>query len=98
MKTFIAQIIYSIECSGISSEQYEEQWRLVFAADAGEALQKSRDIAQAEECMFIDRHGRTVNWKLLAIKDIQETLLENGTVLVSTVREATAIAEPVWHE
>lgn len=98
MKTFIAQIIYRIECAGVDTEQYEEQWRLVMATDLNEALESSREIAKGEESMFVDRQGRTINWKLVAVKDIQEVNLEHGTLLISTVKEVTPIADPIWIE
>jgi hypothetical protein len=98
MKTFIAQMIYRIECAGVDTEQYEEQWRLVIGVDNNDALNKSREIAKGEESMFVDRHGRTVNWKLIAVKDIQEVNLEHGALLISSVREITPIADPVWIE
>lgn len=98
MKTFIAQIIYRIECAGVDTEQYEEQWRLVMGTNINEALESARVIAKGEESMFVDRHGRTINWKLVAVKDIQEVNLEHGALLISSVREVTPIADPVWIE
>lgn len=98
MKTFIAQMIYRIECAAVATEQYEEQWRLVMGADKDDALNKSRDIAKEEECIFVDRHGRTVNWKLIAVKDIQEVTLEHGALLLSSVKEITPITDPAWIE
>ena len=98
MRSFIAQIIYSIECAGVATEQYEEQSRLVYATDSDQALEHAKDIAANEECIFIDRHGRTVQWKLLAVKDIQEVTLDNGALLVSSVREAAPVTDPIWIE
>ena len=79
-------------------EQYEEQWRLILAADENEALTNSRKVAMKEECMFIDRHGRAVSWKFIAVKDIQEIDLTHGALLTSSVKEVTPIADPIWTE
>jgi hypothetical protein len=98
MKTFVAQIIYRIECAGVEMEQYEEQWRLVMGADGIEALDNSRTIAKEEESIFIDRHGRTVSWKLIAVKYLQEIDLTHGALLMSQVKEITPIADPIWIE
>jgi hypothetical protein len=53
-------------------------------------------MAKDEECSFLDRHGRMVNWKLVAIKDIREFSLENGALLFSQVKEVEPVAAPVW--
>ncbi len=96
MNVFTAQIIYRIKCSSIVSEQYEEQWRLVYAEDEREALDKAREIGMDEEATFVDRHGRTVFWEMIAVKDLQEVQLRQGAMLFSTVREVEPIAAPLW--
>ncbi len=96
MNTYTAQIIYRIKCDSIGSEQYEEQWRIVFADDEREALNKAREIGQNEESVFVDRHGRTVYWQLVAVKDLQLVDLKQGAVLFSTIREVAPVAAPLW--
>jgi hypothetical protein len=80
----------------METEQYEEQWRLIFAENERDALRQARELAGKEAAVFPDRHGRIVSWKLLAIKDLQETSLEHGTLLFSVIREAEPVAAPVW--
>lgn len=96
MKTFVAQIIYRIECEGMPTDQYEEQWRLIYASDEQEALANARSFSRDAETTFIDRHGRTICWKLLAVKDIQPVQLDNGSTLFSMIREAELVAAPLW--
>ena len=96
MKTYTAQIIYCIECEERPTDQYEEQWRLVFAADEHAALEEARAISKNEEVTIIDRHGRNICWRLVAVKDIQEVSLENGSLLFSMIKDAEPIAAPVW--
>jgi hypothetical protein len=96
MKTFTAQIIYKIECEGIGSEQYEEQWRLILAEDEDAALKEARRVAADDAASFVDRHGRRVAWKLLAVKDLNEVDLHNGTLLFSVVKEVEPVAAPLW--
>ncbi len=79
-------------------EQYEEQWRLILATDENDALTRSREVAKEQECMFIDRHGRAISWKFIAVKDIQEVDLAHGGLLMSSVKEVTPIADPIWTE
>ncbi len=98
MKAYSAQIIYRIKCDGISTEQYEEQWRLIFGTDTRDALFQARVVAKEEETTFVDRHGRTVAWELIAVKDIQEINTTHGSLLFSAVKEVEPIASPLWTE
>jgi Domain of unknown function (DUF4288) len=96
MRSFTAQIIYRIECNGLSTDQYEEQWRLVYADDEAQALDVARDAGKMEETTFVDRHGRSIFWHMLAVKDVQPVELVNGGLLFSMVREADMVAAPLW--
>jgi hypothetical protein len=96
MKSFTAQIVYRIECDGLHTDQYEEQWRLVFAEDEQQALTVARTAGQGEETTFVDRHGRTIFWRMLAVKDLQPVELVNGGLLFSMVREVEMVAAPIW--
>jgi hypothetical protein len=96
MRSFTAQIIYRIECEGLPTDQYEEQWRLVYAENEELALTEAREAGKNEESTFIDRHGRTICWRMLAVKDLQPVELKNGGLLFSMVREAELVAAPLW--
>ena len=96
MNTFTAQIIYRIECEGLPTDQYEEQWRLIYAENEEHALSLAREMGRDEDTTFIDRHGRTISWRMLAVKDIQPVALTNGGLLFSIVREAEMVAAPLW--
>ena len=96
MKPFTAQIIYRIDCDGLFTDQYEEQWRLVFASDEQEALAEARKTGITEEATFKDRHGRNICWRMLAVKDLQPIEIKNGGLLFSMVREAEMIPAPLW--
>ena len=96
MKSYTAQIIYRIECDGRFTDQYEEQWRLVYANDEHEAIIEARKAGASEEPTFIDRHGRSICWRMLAVKDLQPIELKNWGLLFSMVREAELIPAPVW--
>lgn len=96
MKTFVAQIVYRIECEDQSTDQYEEQWRLIFAETEIQALREAQLVGRNEEATIIDRHGRTIIWKLVAVKDLQPVEIGNGELLFSVVKEVEPIAAPVW--
>jgi len=93
---FVAQLVYSIECEGRSTDQYEEQWRLIYAEDETIALDEARKVAEQDEATMIDRHGRSVMWKLLAVKDLRSISLQNGSMLFSIVKEPELVAAPLW--
>src|SRR5690349_5249362 len=95
---FVAQLIYRILCEGISEEQYEEQWRLLFAPDEGAALEAARGLGSLEEAAFADRRGRIVRWQLVAVKDLQRVSLQHGSLLGSIVREVVPVAAPLWQQ
>lgn len=95
-EAFIAQLVYSIECEGRSTDQYEEQWRLIYAEDETEALTEARKVAEDDEATMIDRHGRTIIWKLLAVKDLRPVALQNGCMLFSIVKEPELVPAPLW--
>jgi hypothetical protein len=96
MKHFTAQIIYRILCEGNFTEQYEEQWRLILAINERLALDEAKKIGAADAQSFVDRHGRMIEWQLIAVKDLQECEWQNGTLLFSTIKEMQPIAEPIW--
>jgi len=96
MRSFTAQIVYRIECDGQHTDQYEEQWRLVFAEDEENALTQAREAGLGEQTTFIDRHGRSICWRMLAVKDLQPVELVNGGLLFSMVREVGMVPAPVW--
>ena len=93
---YVAQLIYRILCAGVKVEQYEEQWRLVFASDERAALEEAQRIGSTDEAVFADRHGRIIQWQLVAVKDLQPVQLKNGSLLASVVKEITPVASPVW--
>lgn len=98
MNAYTAQLIFKITCGDVPTEQYEEQWRLVFADDNRKAIDEARKVAKNEEATFVDRHGRTITWQFIAVKDLQMIEIENGVQLFSMIKEVTPIAEPVWTE
>ena len=96
MKAYPAQIIYRIECDGRFTDQYEQQWRLVYGNDEVEALTQARITGLNEECTFTDRHGRSILWRMLAVKDIQPIEICNGGLLFSMIHEPALVPAPLW--
>jgi len=96
MKTYASQIIYSIKCDGHFTGQYDEQWRLILAEDELTAIEEAKVVGKHESSIMVDRHGRTISWEMIAIKDIKELDLGHGALLTSKVIDVTAIAAPIW--
>jgi len=95
-KAYVARMVYRICCKGIFEEQYEEQWRLILAKDDRTALAEARRLAAADEDVFTDMNGRSIQWQLVAVKDLQEVSLTHGSLLASVVKEVEPLAEPIW--
>lgn len=70
---------------------------MIFADDERHALALAREYALKEEATFVDRHGRTVQWQLVAIKDIKPFEIENGALLFSVIKEVEPVAAPLWY-
>lgn len=96
MNSFTAQIIYRINCEGVATEQYEEQWRIIFATDERNAIEEAKRTGKEEECNFSDRHGRRIEWKMIAIKEIKKIDISHGALLFSMLKEVEPIAAPTW--
>lgn len=96
MNTYIVQILYKIKTIPQGVEQYDEQWRVLFAENEREAISKAHEIAQKEEEQFVDRHGRPVSWELIGIKDLQPFEIKDGSLVCSNVKEVLPITGPLW--
>lgn len=96
MKSFASQIVFSINCDGIFTGQYDEQWRLVYARSHEEALEAAKTVAMNEAYTIKDRHGRNISWQLIAIKDIREVVIEHGSLLNSSIIDMKPVAAPIW--
>ena len=96
MNAYTAQIIYSIECDGRFTDQYEQQWRLIYGSNEVEALTEARKAGSDEEAEFLDRHGRNIRWRMLAVKDIQPIEIRNGGLLFSMLHEPALVPAPLW--
>lgn len=95
-QSYVAQLVFRILYSGQKDEQYEEQWRLIFAKDERSALDQAKQIGNSDEAVFADRQGRIIQWQLVAVKDLFSVNLSNGALLASVVKEVTPVAEPLW--
>ena len=97
MQWYLSKIVFQIICgNGDHTAQFDEQLRLVGAVDEEEAFMKATEMGENEEDRFFNHKQQLVQWKFIAVKELQEVQLGNGTLLFSQVKENTAIASPVW--
>lgn len=96
MKTFISQLVYAIKCDGAFTDQYDEQFRLIYANNKEEALAIAKETGLQKSEEIVDRRGRKIFWEMLAVKDVREIQLEQGGLLTSSVIDTTPIVAPLW--
>ncbi|MCB0700016.1 MAG: DUF4288 domain-containing protein [Chitinophagales bacterium] len=96
MKSYASQIVFSINCDGVFTGQYDEQWRLVYAEDSHDAIEAAKSIAIQEAYNIKDRYGRHITWNLIAIKDVREVAIEHGSLLNSSIIDMKPVAAPIW--
>lgn len=94
----MSQIIFSIKCDGRFTGQYDEQWRLVFAEDEPTAVEKAKIIGIDDNHTMVDRHGRTISWEMIAIKQVQEVELSDGATLISQIIDVAPVTAPIWEK
>ena len=71
MNWFLVKVIFQIICGeGKHTAQFEEQLRLIHAADAFEAMQKATAIGLEEERSFNNHQQQPIEWKLIAVTDV----------------------------
>ena len=89
MNWFLVKIVFRIICgNGKHTAQFEEQLRLIQAADACAAMQKAKAIGEAEQVSFLNSTQQTVCWKLIAVTDIYPFHTEmDGAEIFSCIKE-----------
>ncbi len=89
MKWFIAKLIFHIINDEVnSSKQFDEQIRLVLAADESIALNKAMHIGENEEEILWNNRQQLVQWKFINVAELYELgELVDGMELHSKVVE-----------
>ena len=89
MRWFIAKIVFRISC-GSENEQreFEEQLRLIAAANPEEALLKARIIGLQEEDSFINNNNKRIKWEFINVPELLKLdSLNDGTELYSRIKD-----------
>jgi hypothetical protein len=89
MSWYVSKIVFQIICGeGYHKPQFDEQVRLIQAADAEEAFQKASSIGVQEEEAFYNDKQQLVQWKFIDVCDLTALgdIIE-GAELCSMVKE-----------
>lgn len=89
MKRYIAKLVFRIICGeGTHTPQFDEQMRLIYAADESAAFRKAYEIGLQEQEEFPNHHNEVVQWKFIDVPEIYDLhSLEDGVEICSRVHE-----------
>jgi hypothetical protein len=89
MNWFLAKIVYRIVCGeGDHTAQFDEQLRLVQAADENEAFDKAKAIGEQEQEVFLNQQQKLVTWQFVNVCELYKiSALIDGAELYSRIQE-----------
>ncbi|MFM9911336.1 MAG: DUF4288 domain-containing protein [Chitinophagaceae bacterium] len=89
MNWYLAKIVYRILCGdGNHTAQFDEQLRLIGAANEEDAFIKAQQIGRKEEDCFLNNKQEMVCWQFINIAELYKlSELIDGAELYSTIRE-----------
>jgi hypothetical protein len=90
MKWYISKIVFQIICgNGQHTAQFDEQLRLIQAADAEAAFHKATALGRSESETFYNQKEQLVQWKFIDVSDLYPLSLIDSGELVSKIEEVT---------
>ena len=89
MAWYIGKLVFRITANNTEHKpQFDEQLRLIFAADHEEAFLKARIIGLGEEDSFINDKNNVVKWEFINVSELLPLQgLEDGVELYSRIYE-----------
>ena len=90
MNWFLAKIVYRIVCGeGDHTAQFDEQLRLIQAADENEAFDKAKAIGEQEQEIFLNQQQKLVTWQFVNVCELYKiSALIDGAELYSRIQES----------
>ena len=90
MKWYLAKIVFKIiSGEGTHMSQFDEQLRLINAANIEQALEKAYATGQSNEDMFLNEKNQLVQWKFLNVPELFEMgQFQDGMEIYSRIQEA----------
>ena len=89
MNWYLSKIVYRIICGdGNHTAQFDEQLRLIAAANEEEAFHKAQEIGREEEDCFKNSTQQDVCWQFINVSELYRlSELIDGAELYSNIRE-----------
>ena len=89
MNWYLAKLVYRIICgNGDHVAQFDEQLRLIHAADKDEAFYKAQRIGRKEEDTFYNLKQELVQWQFINISELYKIgEMIDGAELYSRIEE-----------
>ena len=89
MKWYLAKVVYRIICGdGNHTAQFDEQLRLILAADEGEAFDKATEIGRSEAETFYNNKQEVVQWQFVNVSELYRLQqLIDGAEVYSRITE-----------
>lgn len=89
MNWYITKVVFAITREDSQSrKQFDEQLRLIAAADAEEAFLKARSIGLGEEECFYNDKNQKVKWEFINVSEVIPLKgLEDGAEVYSRIHE-----------
>lgn len=89
MNWYLTKIVFQIICGdGNHTPQFDEQLRLIAAADKDEAFYKSQNLGIQEEDSFYNQKEQMVSWKFINVSNVYLlSELIDGAELYSRIEE-----------
>lgn len=81
MNWFLVKLVFRILCGdGQHQAQFDEQWRLLRAADGRAALKKAYDLGEKEGAVFMSHQDVRIQWRFLGVVAMKEVDMDSGQV------------------
>jgi hypothetical protein len=90
MYWYLAKMVFRILTgNGEHAPQFDEQLRLIRAADKAEAFHQAREIGKGAEESFFNRKNELVQWQFINVCEINQLdEIRHGTELYSRITDA----------
>ena len=89
MNWYLSKIIFQIVCGeGHHTPQFDEQLRLIAAANEQQAFEKAVAIGQQEQDAFLNYENKPVQWKFINVAELYKfSGLLDGAEMYSRIQE-----------
>lgn len=90
MNWYLAKIVFRIVCgAGDHTPQFDEQLRLIEAADEAAALSKASQMGRDGQDCFVNNKEQMVHWKFVNVPELYRmSALIDGAEVYSTITES----------